>query len=41
LNADPQTDSTGKNHFFIDSTSGTIHVNSTQPASATDPPLGG
>ena len=41
LNADPQTDSTGKNHFFIDSTSGTIYVNSTQPASATDPPLGG
>ena len=41
LNADPQTDSTGKNHFFIDSTSGTIHVNSTQPGSATDPPLGG
>ncbi|HVS83111.1 MAG TPA: hypothetical protein VHE60_15390 [Pyrinomonadaceae bacterium] len=41
LNADPQTDSTGKNHFYLDSTDGTIHVNAVQPASASDPQLGG
>ena len=44
VNADPQvTDglaATGKNHFYLDSDSKTIHVNSTQPATATDPPLG-
>ncbi len=44
INADPQvTDgvgATGKNHFFVDSNSNTIHVNSTQPASITDPPIG-
>jgi type II secretory pathway pseudopilin PulG len=36
LNADPQS---GRNHFYLDSTDGTIHVNPDQPASATDPPL--
>ena len=45
LNADPQSTeglgATGKNHFYIDSTAGTIHVNADQTASATDPPLGG
>jgi prepilin-type N-terminal cleavage/methylation domain-containing protein len=44
INADPQvTDgvgSTGKNHFYIDSNSNTIHVNSAQPASPADPPIG-
>ena len=38
VNADPQNASTGKNHFYIDSTAGSIHVNPDQPASATDPP---
>ena len=41
LNADPQTDSTGKNHFYIDSNGGTIHVNADQPAGPNDSPLGG
>ena len=45
VNTDPQvTDgvgATGKNHFFLDSNSNTIHVNSTQPATITDPPIGG
>jgi len=38
LNAD--SDNTGRRHFYLDSTSPTIHVNSDQPSSATDPPLG-
>ena len=44
VNADPQVTegvgATGKNHFYLDSDSNTIHVNSTQPATATDPPIG-
>lgn len=44
VNSDPQvTDgvgATGKNHFYLDSDSNTIHVNSTQPATAADPPIG-
>ncbi|HSS20539.1 MAG TPA: prepilin-type N-terminal cleavage/methylation domain-containing protein [Pyrinomonadaceae bacterium] len=44
INADPQvTDgvgATGKNHFYFDSDSNTIHVNSTQPATVSDPPIG-
>lgn len=44
INADPQVTegvgATGKNHFFVDSNSNTIHVNSTQPAAITDPPIG-
>jgi prepilin-type N-terminal cleavage/methylation domain-containing protein len=44
VNADPQvTDgvgATGKNHFYLDADSNTIHVNSTQPATAADPPIG-
>jgi len=44
VNADPQvTDgvgATGKNHFYFDSDSNTIHVNPTQPATAADPPIG-
>jgi type IV pilus assembly protein PilE len=41
LNADPQTDSTGTNHFYIDSADGTIHVNPAAVAGSNDPPLGG
>jgi prepilin-type N-terminal cleavage/methylation domain-containing protein len=44
VNSDPQvTDgvgATGKNHFYLDSDSNTIHVNATQPATAADPPIG-
>ena len=44
VNADPQVTegvgATGKNHFYLDSDSNTIHVNPTQPATATDPPIG-
>lgn len=45
VNADPQQSegigSTGKNHFYMDSAAGTIHVNPDQPAGPNDPPLGG
>jgi prepilin-type N-terminal cleavage/methylation domain-containing protein len=45
INADPQVTegvgATGRNHFFLDSDSNTIHVNSTQPATVSDPPIGG
>lgn len=44
VNCDPQvTDgvgATGKNHFYLDADSNTIHVNPTQPATITDPPIG-
>jgi prepilin-type N-terminal cleavage/methylation domain-containing protein len=44
INSDPQVTegvgATGKNHFYLDSDSNTIHVNPTQPATATDPPIG-
>ena len=44
INADPQVatgvGATGKNHYYVDSDSNTIHVNATQPATATDPPIG-
>ncbi len=44
INADPQQSegvgATGKNHFYLDSNSNTIHVNIDQPASPNDPPLG-
>jgi len=44
VNADPQVSegvgATGKNHFYMDSDTNTIHVNETQPATATDPPIG-
>ena len=44
VNADPQVtegvSATGKNHFYVDSDSNTIHVNPTQSATATDPPIG-
>jgi hypothetical protein len=37
LNADPQSVSTGTNHFYIDSRSADIHTNPSQSASASDP----
>ena len=44
VNADPQitegVSATGKNHFYVDSDANTIHVNSTQPATVSDPPIG-
>jgi type II secretory pathway pseudopilin PulG len=39
LNADPQSNTTGGKHFYIDSTSPAIRVNPDQPAGATDPPV--
>ncbi len=44
INSDPQVtegvSATGKNHFYLDSDSNTIHVNPTQPATISDPPIG-
>ena len=44
INADPQVatgvGATGKNHYYVDSDTNTIHVNPDQPATATDPPIG-
>jgi prepilin-type N-terminal cleavage/methylation domain-containing protein len=44
INADPQVSegvgATGKNHYYLDSDSNTIHVNATQPAVISDPPIG-
>jgi prepilin-type N-terminal cleavage/methylation domain-containing protein len=44
INADPQitegVGATGKNHYYVDSNTNTIHVNDAQPATATDPPIG-
>jgi prepilin-type N-terminal cleavage/methylation domain-containing protein len=37
LNADPQTTRSGTNHFYIDSTDSSIHVNAAQPAGPSDP----
>ena len=41
LNADPQTDTTGGNHYYVDSADGSIHVNAAQPAGPNDAALGG
>jgi prepilin-type N-terminal cleavage/methylation domain-containing protein len=45
LNADPQisegVSATGKNHFYLDSDTNTIHVNDSQAATASDPSIGG
>lgn len=38
LNADPESANTGKNHFYIDSASESIHINPDQPAGPSDPP---
>ena len=37
LNADPQDASSGKNHFYMDSNDGSIHVNPDQPGGPNDP----
>jgi type IV pilus assembly protein PilE len=37
LNADPQSGNSGTNHFYIDSSDSSIHVNATQAAGPTDP----
>ena len=37
LNADPQDAGSGTNHFYIDSTDSSIHVNPTQSAGPNDP----
>ena len=37
LNADPQSESSGGNHFYMDSSDGSIHVNPAQPAGPNDP----
>src|SRR5258707_14414274 len=37
LNADPQTDSSGTNNFYLDSSDSSIHVNATQAAAPGDP----
>jgi len=39
LNADPDSDSSGKRHFYIDSGDGAIHVNQDQAAGPNDPVL--
>ena len=36
LNADPVDEGSGTNHFYIDNTDSSIHVNATQPAAASD-----
>ena len=36
LNADPDSDASGKRHFYIDSGDGAIHVNQDQPAGPND-----
>ena len=45
INTDPQVSegvsATGRNHYYVDSDTNTIHVNATQPATAADPPIGG
>lgn len=45
LNADPQVTegvgATGKNHYYLDSDTNTIHVNDSQPATVSDPSIGG
>jgi len=37
LNADPQSDSSGTNHFYIDSNDSSIHLNQSQSAGPSDP----
>ena len=44
INADPQVptgvSATGKNFYYVDSDTNTIHVNANQQATETDPPIG-
>jgi type II secretory pathway pseudopilin PulG len=37
LNADPQNEGSATNHFYIDSSDSSIHVNAAQPAGPGDP----
>ncbi len=37
LNADPQDNGSGTNHFYIDSTDSSVHLNQTQAAGSNDP----
>jgi prepilin-type N-terminal cleavage/methylation domain-containing protein len=37
LNADPQTTGSGTNHFYLDSSDSSIHINAAQPAGPGDP----
>jgi type II secretory pathway pseudopilin PulG len=37
LYADPESANTGKNHFYVDSATESIHVNPDEPAGTTDP----
>lgn len=37
LNADPQTAGSGTNHFYLDSSDSSIHINAAQPAGPGDP----
>lgn len=39
VNADPQTDTSGTNHFYLDASSDTVKVNAQQPAGPEDPPI--
>ncbi len=39
LNCDPSNVNSGRNHFYLDSTSATIHINPDQAARASDKPL--
>lgn len=37
LNADPQDNSSGTNHFYVDSQDSSVHINPAQPAGPNDP----
>ena len=39
VNADPVNSSAGTKHFFVDSSSETVHVSSNKPASGNDPAI--
>jgi hypothetical protein len=40
LNADPKSGDTVRRHFYLDSSTGSIHVNPDRPAGPGDPPVG-
>lgn len=39
INADPQTETTGSNHYYVDANSDTVKVNAQQPAGPDDSPV--
>jgi type IV pilus assembly protein PilE len=39
INADPQSDTTGRNHYYVDANSDTVRVNDQQPAGPDDSPI--